>query len=408
MAAVGSSGDGGRGGGRDRDEDDRDDRRRKWGHYYEKLYEAKNARKKQIRRLAGRARARLNSELREQIRLIRRAARADLREDIRRLAARREEHEDRARGLVARDGNNDQRGVRVNNIPDRQLADIENNVFQRVPNREVESGSEYRDRNLRGNDRNIDHSGEGVHRIPDDQEENLDVFRRVRDENGRDYIALDGSRVWSRDPRIRSLQEQVQQQELQAQRTVDYVRRIRQEYMQQGSSQQVQPQQNGQPQRQQDQQQQGHHRQQDQQQQDHHPQHHRQQHGIVPQNQHSGSGSQEHHQVRQPSHSQSNQAGPSCQVQEEVRCDLTRARSFTLVIERTESHIWMVYTTHLEVLQLFFDRRLVPENNFFGVPADDLYDILSLSDVGHNGHLMTIMSGTIIWSSDGGEIWRRV
>ena len=45
----------------------------------------------------------------------------------------------------------------------------------------------------------------------------------------------------------------------------------------------------------------------------------------------------------------------------------------------------MVYTTHLEVLQLFFDRRLVPENNFFGVPADDLYDILSLSDVGHNG-----------------------
>ena len=51
-----------------------------------------------------------------------------------------------------------------------------------------------------------------------------------------------------------------------------------------------------------------------------------------------------------------------------------------------KSHICrMVYTSHLEVLQLFFDRGLVPENHFFGVPSDDLYNILSLSDVGYNG-----------------------
>ena len=308
------------------------------------MYDAKIARKKQIRRLAGNARARLNTELREQYRLIRRAARADLREDIRRLEARREEYENRSRGLVARDRNDDQRGDRVNNIPARQGASNVDNTFQRVPSRQMESGGRNGARGVMGNDRNTDQSGGRVNRFPGSQGESSGTFHRVQDENGGPSVARDGSRVWSMDPRIRRVQEQQQQQELREQRTVEYVRRIRQENQQHGGQQQAQLQQGGQSRRQQDQ---------------HHQGHHPQQQGTIPQNQHGGGGSQEHHRGGQPSHSHSNQAGPSCQAQEEVRCNLTRARlvktksisifriftvsffrSFTLVIERTESQVW--------------------------------------------------------------------
>jgi len=370
MACLGNAGDGGWDRGDDQGDDGDWGRKRYWGHYM-KLYDARDKRKKILRTQVGELRARLNRQLHAEAKALRRAAREELREEVRRLddeemARRQSGGINRVHGGGVREFG-DQRGTSSSeDHHDRVDPRLAREDINRRPLVNIQADLTNRDPRRRNN--------------PEDDIQFL-----------REYHANTIRRVAAQQREMR-----------QQQRTVEAVRELRQEMGRNGGEDQRRGASTS-----------NHGGRQPQQHNAGHANH--QLHAV-----HAGHQLHAGHADHQPHAGHVNhqpQAGTSAQHQQqhqgqvqpnqEVICDLAVVRSFTLVLEREDTTIWQVYTTHPEIVALFINRGLSPMNNFWGVHSQELYGILAATDVGYNGNSMTIMTASIVWSADGGELWDR-
>ena len=164
------------------------------------MFDARTNRRNQLRKMVGSARARLNAILKEEAKALRRAARANLREDIRRL----EEEE----------------AQRMAEITRRRFGREEDVIGEA---RDVEMEEAMRRMN-QGGDTGVQNGNQGgVHVRSPHPGVGHQGIRLVQDEDGRRYEAL--VRGNQNDPRIRRMREQDQRE----QETVEEVRRIREE-----------------------------------------------------------------------------------------------------------------------------------------------------------------------------------